>query len=98
MGLLRLIAVIGGVSILAVVVLTAGATLMPGTKVRKLFGASAEALAGDGQGTGTRKTMKDFGSEYGAPPQPAQAMAADAGTPGGTDGGADAGTAEAAGR
>lgn len=47
MGILRMIAVIGGVTILAFVVLTAGSTLLPGTKMRKLFGASAEALAGE---------------------------------------------------
>jgi hypothetical protein len=47
MGILRMIAVVGGVTILAMVVLTAGSTLMPGTKMRKLFGASAEALAGE---------------------------------------------------
>jgi len=47
MGILRMIAVIGGVTILAFVVLTAGSTLLPGTKMRKLFGASAQALAGE---------------------------------------------------
>ncbi len=48
MGILRMIAVIGAVSILVIVVLTTGSALMPGTKVRQLFGASAETLAGDG--------------------------------------------------
>lgn len=47
MGILRMIAVIGGVTILAFVMLTTGSALLPGTKMRKLFGASAEALQGE---------------------------------------------------
>lgn len=96
MGILRMIAVLGGVSILAVVVLTAGATLMPGTKVRKLFGASAEALAGDGTSSHSKgpRTLASTTPGNVAPATPAQPVAADAGTPGSPD----AGTPEAPGR
>jgi hypothetical protein len=46
MGILRMLSVIGGVCILAMVVLVAGTAFMPGTKIGHVFGASAEALAG----------------------------------------------------
>ncbi len=46
MSILRMIAVIGGVAILFMCVLTAGATFMPGTKIGH-FGGSAKALAGE---------------------------------------------------
>jgi hypothetical protein len=46
MSILRMIAVIGGVAILFMCVLTAGVTFMPGTKIGH-FGASAKALAGE---------------------------------------------------
>src|SRR5688500_1326294 len=75
MGILRMIAVIGGVTILAFVMLTAGSALLPGTKMRKLFGASAEALKGEaleGEALG---------------PPPTQPLAADAGTAGSPDAG-----------
>ena len=94
MGILRMIAVIGGVSILAIVVLTAGSTLMPGTKVRQLFGTSAEALRGEGENSKGPRTMASMTPGYVAPEKPAQPMAADAGTPGGPD----AGPVEAPGR
>jgi hypothetical protein len=91
MGILRMIAVIGGVSILAIVVLTAGSSLLPGTKVRKLFGASQEALSGEGTNSKGPRTLASMTPGYVAPEKPAQPMAADAGTPGGLD----AGTPEA---
>lgn len=94
MGILRMIAVIGGVSILAIVVLTAGSALMPGTKVRRLFGASQEALSGEGPNHKGPRTLASMTPGYVPPAVPAQPMAADAGTPGGLD----AGTPEAAGR
>ncbi|MDY7227980.1 hypothetical protein [Hyalangium rubrum] len=75
MGVLRVIAVVGGVCILLIVVLTAGSTLMPGTKVRKLFGASPDALAGIEDSKKTR-TLAQF--------QAREALAADAGTDAGT--------------
>ncbi|HEX8701129.1 MAG TPA: hypothetical protein VF815_19950 [Myxococcaceae bacterium] len=93
MGLLRLIAVIGGVSILAVVVLTAGSAIMPGTKMRKLFGASAEALAGNDSHSQGPRTLASMTPGYVAP-EPTQALGADGGTPGAPD----AGTPEAVGR
>jgi hypothetical protein len=94
MGILRMIAVLGGVSILAIVVLTAGSALMPGTKVRKLFGASAEALSGEGTNSKGPRTLASMTPGYVAPEKPAQPMAPDAGTPGEPD----AGPAEALGR
>ena len=96
MGILRMIAVLGGVTILAFVVIQAGTILMPGTKVRKLFGASAETLAGkdDWQPSKGPRTMASMMPGYKPPEQPAQPLAADAGTPGAPD----AGTLEAPGR
>jgi hypothetical protein len=47
MSILRMVAVIGGVGILFMCVLTAGVTFMPGTKIGRPFGASAKALAGE---------------------------------------------------
>ncbi|QRN99184.1 hypothetical protein JRI60_09255 [Archangium violaceum] len=76
--ILKTIALVGGVAILAIVVLTAGSTLMPGTKVRRLFGASPEALAGNAEGSSTQKTLREFADNAGAD------MAPDAGTDAGT--------------
>jgi len=76
MGILRMIAVIGGVTILAFVVLTAGSTLLPGTKVRKLFGASAQALAGEDPPRPTQPVAADAGTA-GSP----DAGSPDAGSP-----------------
>jgi hypothetical protein len=69
MGILRMIAVIGGVTVLIFVVTTTGATLMPGTKVRKLFGTSPEALAGNSEntGAGTPTAGADGGVDAGTP-------------------------------
>ena len=47
MRILRTITITLGVLVLAIVVLTAGTAFMPGTKIGRTFGASAEALAGD---------------------------------------------------
>ncbi|WP_257448345.1 hypothetical protein [Archangium lipolyticum] len=80
--ILRTIALIGGVLILAIVVLTAGSTLMPGTKVRMLFGASPDALAGNGDASSpkpiTRKSLREFADNAGI------GTGADAGTDAGT--------------
>jgi hypothetical protein len=80
--ILKTIALVGGVAILAIVVLTAGSTLMPGTKVRRLFGASTEALAGNGDDPSekriTHKSLREFADNAEADKAP------DAGTDAGT--------------
>jgi hypothetical protein len=80
-------AVFIALTVLSCVVMTAGITMLGGTKVRKVFGASAESLAGDNYvpADGTkRKLMKDFGRnpEHGG--EPVARTAADAGTDAGT--------------
>jgi len=60
MGILRMISVIGGACILAFFVLTAGSAFMPGTKIGHLFGASAEALAGNGEEGGKTTSFREF--------------------------------------
>lgn len=80
MGILRMIAVIFGVGLLAMVVLTAGITFMPGTKIGHVFGASPEALAGREP---QHRTLKDWndapdagtGADAGTVAAPAEAQA-----------------------
>ena len=74
--ILRGLAIGGAVAILAIVVLTAGTTLMPGTKVRRLFGASPDALAGN-EGGGTTMTRSEFDARV---PEFGDEQPADAGT------------------
>lgn len=62
--LLRIISILGALTILGIVVLTASTTLMPGTKVRRLFGASPEALANTDD---TREKPAATGSDAGTP-------------------------------
>ena len=59
MGILRMITVIFGVGLLAMVVLSAGITFMPGTKIGHVFGASQEALAGHEPQHSTIKERND---------------------------------------
>ncbi len=80
MSILRMVAVIGGVGMLFMCVLTAGATFMPCTKIGR-FGGSAKALSGEG--------FEESGLSAPLAPVAAAALGSpDAGT--GT--GADAGT------
>lgn len=80
-GILRVIAICGAVAILAIVVLTAGTTLMPGTKVRRLFGASPEALAGNGDVRERTTSLSEFNERTRAF---GDELEADAGTDAGT--------------
>ncbi len=79
MGILRMIAVIGGVMILFIVVVTTGQNFLPGTKIRKLnLPQAEEGLWGDDyKGP---KTMANFMSGEQPPKAAVAAMAADAGT------------------
>ena len=86
MGILRMVALIGGVGMLLFVVLTAGVTLLPGTKVRRLFGATAESLAGNGE----PRRVGDFNTSTTREPAAAASAALTA------DAGIDAGTLAAA--
>jgi hypothetical protein len=82
MGILRMLSLMGCASILAIFVLTAGSAFMPGTKIGHLFGASAEALAGNGEETGGKTlSLREF-----------NARTAEAALDGGTGMAPDAGT------
>jgi amino acid transporter len=79
MGILRLVAVIGGASILFFLVLTAVPAFMPGTKIGHLFGASAPSSAPDaGPGTGADggSMATSPGGQGGSAPTEAQALPA----------------------
>ncbi|WNG44999.1 hypothetical protein F0U60_13485 [Archangium minus] len=84
-GIIRVLALCGAVLILAIVVLTASSTLMPGTKVRRLFGASPEALAGNADGGVRTMTISEFNERTRAF---GDELEADAGTDAGTLAGA----------
>jgi hypothetical protein len=81
MGILRMISLMGCASILAIFVLTTGSAFMPGTKIGHLFGASAEALAGNGKEGGNTPTV-----------QQVAARTAEGAADGGTGTAPDAGT------
>ncbi|HYI01821.1 hypothetical protein [Hyalangium sp.] len=96
MGILRMFSVIGGVCILAFVVLVAGTAFMPGTKIGHVFGASAEALAGkELEGRPLAAPVPPVAATTAASPDAGTGPAADAGTGAATAPGEQGGAAPA---
>lgn len=66
---MKRLAIVLSVVLGATVVCLGGATFLGGTKIRRLFGESAEALAGPEPTAPvpTRKRVTDFGADAGTP-------------------------------